>query len=315
MIKREYGYNDVYLVPNKCVVNSRSECDTSVTLGKHTFTMPVIAANMKSVVNEKTCLFLAEQGWFYVMHRFNNRLIDFINFMNKQKHIVSVSVGVNEDSYQQLKELKDAKLSMDYATVDIAHGHSPKCENMIKYLKDNFPETFVIAGNVTTPEAVHDLDKWDADAIKLLVGPGKSCITRFKTSFHRPPVSALLDCCSATQKPTIADGGIEQHGHIAIALACGAKMVMMGSLFSGYDQSSSEIIEVDGHKKCVYFGSASEHNKGKYSRVEGKKILLDYKGNMENFLIELKEDLQSSISYSGGKDLNALKNCQIVSIS
>jgi GMP reductase len=92
-------------------------------------------------------------------------------------------------------------------------------------------------------------------------------------------------------------------------------MVMAGSLFTGYDQSASEIIEIDGHKKAVYFGSASEHNKGKYNHVEGKKLLLDYKGDMNNLLVELQEDLRSSISYAGGKDISALLTCEMVSIN
>lgn len=88
-----------------------------------------------------------------------------------------------------------------------------------------------------------------------------------------------------------------------------------GSIFSGYDQSNSEKIEVNGVIKCAYYGSASEHNKKSYTRVEGKKIFLDYKGDMKNLLQEIKEDLQSSISYAGGKDLNALPNCKMISVN
>jgi GMP reductase len=124
-----------------------------------------------------------------------------------------------------------------------------------------------------------------------------------------------MDCIPEASTPVIADGGVTEHGDIAKAIACGATMVMAGSLFSGYNESASEIIEIDGHKKAIYFGSASEHNKGKHVHVEGKKLFLDYKGDMNNLLVELQEDLKSSISYAGGKDLSAFLSCEMVSIN
>jgi GMP reductase len=316
-ITREYNYSDVYLVPNKCIVNSRSECDTSVVLGGHTFSVPVIPANMPAVVNENTCKFFADNNWFYIMHRFGIDQVKFIDFMRKNGHFTSISLGVNEDTYTQLQSIKEAGLEKElhYATIDIAHCHSPKAERMIKFMKDNFPDTFLIAGNYNTPEAVVDIESWGADCTKNGIAGGKSCITRYKTKTYRPMVSCILECAEVAQKPIIADGGIEHHGDMALAIACGATMVMAGSLFSGYDQSNSEKIEIDGKIRCVYYGSASEHNKQSYTRVEGKKILLDYKGDMLNLLKEIKEDLQSSISYAGGKDLSALSTMKLICIS
>jgi GMP reductase len=133
-----------------------------------------------------------------------------------------------------------------------------------------------------------------------------------------PQLYAVYECAKAlkgTGVTVIADGGIKHTGDIAKAIACGATMVMAGSIFGGYIESASEIIEIDGHKKCVYYGSASEHNKGKYSHVEGKKLFLDFKGSMEDLLTEMQEDLRSSISYAGGKDLSALLTCELVAIN
>jgi GMP reductase len=316
-IRREYNYSDVYLVPNKCVVSSRSECDTSVIFGGRKFKTPIIAANMPSVLNQNTCKFFAENNWFYIMHRFNMNQISFIDFMRKNNHFTSISLGVNEDTYKQLKDIKEAGLERElhYATLDVAHCHSDKAADLIKYFKDNFPNSFLIAGNYNTLDALHFLESLDVDATKCGIGPGKSCITRFKTNFYRPMVSCLLEICAAAKKPVIADGGIEHHGQFSLALATGASMVMAGSIFSCYDQSASEKLEIDGHMKCIYYGSASELNKPAYTRVEGKKVFMDYKGDMKNLLIEIEEDLQSSISYAGGKNLSALLGCEMVSIN
>ena len=128
-------------------------------------------------------------------------------------------------------------------------------------------------------------------------------------------VTSVMDCCLSNVKiPIIADGGIVDHADIAKSLALGAHMVMAGGLFSGYDQSAGDVIEINGRLYKEYYGSASEHNKGEYKNVEGKKIMIDYKGNMDKLLKELKEDLQSSISYAGGKDLSSLKNVKFIKV-
>jgi GMP reductase len=315
-ICREYNYDEVFLVPRKCIVNSRSECDTKTTLGKGTFEVPIVCANMPAVVDKFTCKFFALRNWFYIMHRFGIDQIDFINFMKEANLFTSISIGVNDDSYHQLKDINDAGLSncLDYITLDIAHCHSQKAERMTKYIKDKFPDTFLIVGNYNTVDALLDIESWGADATKCGIAGGRSCITRYKTSFYRPMVSCLSECSEAAKRPIIADGGIEHHGQFALAIACGATMVMSGSLFSGYEQSASKKINIDGITKCIYYGSASEFNKQSYTRIEGKKVLIDFKGSMENLLVEIKEDLQSAISYSGGRNLSSLQSCKMISI-
>lgn len=307
-MEKEYNYEQIYLLPNKCIVNSRNECDITVTLGAKTFNSPIIAANMKSVINEKTCRFFAKQNWFYIMHRFGTDNIKFIRKMKKDNLISSISVGVNGDSYNELKQMKNENILPEFITIDIAHGWAPKMEAMIKYIKDNFPDTFVIAGNVCTSAAVKELDAWGADAIKVGIAGGKVCITKNKTGFHRPMATTILECAKATKKDIIADGGVYEHGHVAIALSLGAKMVMCGNIFAGFDQSAGNIIEINNKLYKEYYGSASENNKGNYVHIEGRKILIEYKGDMMRFINELQDDLKSSCSYAGGRDLSALLN-------
>ncbi|MGN7401847.1 GMP reductase [Cytobacillus praedii] len=310
-----FDYEDIQLIPAKCIVNSRSECDTTVKLGKHTFKLPVVPANMQTIIDEKISVYLAEKGYFYVMHRFEpEKRISFIQDMNSRGLIASISVGVKEEEYRFIQQLAEEQLVPDYITIDIAHGHSNAVIEMIKHIKKHLPESFVIAGNVGTPEAVRELEHAGADATKVGIGPGKVCITKIKTGFGTGgwQLAALRWCAKAASKPIIADGGIRTHGDIAKSVRFGATMVMIGSLFAGHEESPGETIEKDGKLYKEYFGSASEFQKGEKKNVEGKKMFVEHKGLLEDTLIEMEQDLQSSISYAGGNKLEAIRNVDYV---
>lgn len=310
-----FDYEDIQLIPNKCIVKSRKECDTTVTLGKMTFRLPVVPANMQTIIDERLAQELAQGGYFYIMHRFEpEQRIKFIKDMQAKQLFTSISVGVKEEEKQFILDLVNQQLVPDYITIDIAHGHSNAVIEMIQFLKQHLPSSFVIAGNVGTPEAVRELENAGADATKVGIGPGKVCITKIKTGFGTGgwQLSALRWCSKAARKPLIADGGIRTHGDIAKSIRFGATMVMIGSLFAGHEESPGETIKVDGKQYKEYFGSASEFQKGERKNVEGKKILTPYKGNIKDTLIEMEQDLQSSISYAGGVDVKAIQKVDYV---
>ena len=308
-----FDYEDIQLVPNKCIISSRSEADTRVTLGKHSFKLPVVPANMETIMDEDIAEQLAKNGYFYIMHRFDEvARKPFIARMHAQGLIASISVGVKDYEYAFVTSLKDD--APEFITIDIAHGHSDTVIKMIQHIKKELPETFVIAGNVGTPEAVRELENAGADATKVGIGPGKVCITKVKTGFGTGgwQLAALRWCAKAARKPIIADGGVRTHGDIAKSIRFGASMVMIGSLFAGHLESPGKLVEVDGQQFKEYYGSASEYQKGERKNVEGKKILLPVKGHLQDTLTEMEQDLQSAISYAGGRDLESLTRVDYV---
>ena len=311
-----FDYDNILLLPRKCRVESRSECDASVTLGGRSFRIPVVPANMKTVVSEPICAWLADNGYFYVMHRFDLDNVAFVQRMKARGSYASISLGVKPPDYATVDKLLALGLVPEYITIDIAHGHADSVKNMIGYLKEKMPAAFVIAGNVATPEAIIDLENWGADATKVGIGPGKVCITKLKTGFGTGgwQLSALKWCARVATKPIIADGGIREHGDIAKSIRFGATMVMIGSLLAGHEESPGQTVEVDGKLFKEYYGSASDFNKGEYKHVEGKRILEPIKGTLAETLVEMEQDVQSSISYAGGKKLMDIRKVNYVTL-
>ena len=309
-----FDYDNILLLPRKCRVESRSECDASVELGGRKFRLPVVPANMKTVVNEKICTWMAQNGYFYVMHRFDLDNVQFVREMHAKGLFASISLGVKGPDYETVSKLVAEGLTPEYITIDIAHGHAESVHKMIQTLKEKLPKSFIIAGNVGTPEAIIDLENWGADATKVGIGPGKVCITKLKTGFGTGgwQLSALKWCARVATKPIIADGGIREHGDIAKSIRFGATMIMIGSMLAGHEESPGATVEVDGKLFKEYYGSASDFNKGEYKHVEGKRILEPLKGHLANTLIEMEQDTQSSISYSGRTKLMHIRKVNYV---
>jgi GMP reductase len=184
---------------------------------------------------------------------------------------------------------------------------------MIGYLKQHLPASFVIAGNVATPEAVIDLENWGADATKVGVGPGKVCITKLKTGFGtggwqlgaqvvRARGHQAHHCRRRHPQPRRHRQEHplwRHHGDDRLAVC-------------GHEESPGKTVEVDGELFKEYYGSASDFNKGEYKHVEGKRILEPIKGKLADTLIEMEQDVQSSISYAGGTKLMDIRKVNYV---
>ena len=303
-------YKDVYLVPNLSDLSTRQEADTSIILGNHDFRVPVVPSNMKCTIDPNLAKKLSDSSYFYIMHRFNVDNVAFAESLHNydNQNIVSISVGVKDEDLKVIETLRDRRLRVDYITVDIAHGHSTLMQNTLKHIKKHLPNTFIIAGNVATKEGAKFLVSHGADAVKVGIGQGFVCTTKDKTGFTCPMFSCVQEVAEGVTVPVIADGGVRCNGDIAKALVAGAKMVMCGSVFAKCQDSPGAVVRTsDGQTYKEYYGSASAQNKGHSNNVEGITKLIDLDPiTYIDKLKEIKQDLQSAISYAGGTTLDCL---------
>jgi len=310
------SYDTVTLLPNYSSLSSRSQADTTVTLCGYKFKIPVVPANMKDVINPVMAKFFSENDYFYIYHRFGQssyedvdsdlNTVYFVKKANSEKwKLISISTGVSETSMKELMTIKALRMRVNFITIDIAHAHHENVKSTINYIKQNFPNTRLIVGNVATCEGVEYLAKLKVDVIKVGIGGGSICTTRYMTGFHIPTLQSIKYAMESIGYaiPIIADGGAKHYGDVAKALTFGATMVMSGGWFASCIDSPAKII--DGKK--VYRGSTSYESKGHRKHIEGKQIELVEGTTYEQRLIEIKESIQSSISYAGGNDLSAFR--------
>jgi len=316
-MKNKFDFEDITLIPQFSYVDSRSECDTTCEFGKFKFKLPVVPANMESIIDVSLAIKLAEEGYFYILHRFNIDEVEFVKTMKELNLVSSISIGVNDDSYRLIDYLVSKDLIPDFITIDIAHGHSIKMKKMVSYIKNKMSDVFLIGGNVCTPDAVKDLTEWGCDAIKCGIGGGSACTTYHSTGFgNRGWQANMIEWCSRESKvPIIADGSIKEHSDIVKSLVLGASMVMVGGMFAGYDESPGKLIKSDDSLFVEFWGSASSSQTGKTNRIEGIRKLIPYKEkSIFSKLNDIQESLQSAISYGGGnpKTLDCLNTVEYV---
>lgn len=452
---KAFDFKNVRLLPKECIVDSRSQVDVTTNLGNHTFKSAALPANMSTIIDENLAEWLATNGYFYVMHRFDIDPIAFTMKMQAKNLVASISLGIKEADYDYVTGFVARGITPDYITVDVAHGHSANVILMVKKLKEKLPGAYIIAGNVGTPEGALALEEAGADCIKGGIGPGcfvpgtqirtkngtkniedivlgeevlthlatyekvankfeynhheemitvngiistpqhefyvcdkkntelvnennykdfcywveaheldettqvllntdfkfveidkeeihpykgktydlevenahsynannvivhnSACLTAPNTGFGTRDwqLSAINEIAKVlTKAQLIADGGVREYGDYAKAIAFGADMVMVGGMFAGHDENPGEIIEDEhGDKFKVFFGSASEHQKGEVKHVEGKKMLVPYKGSIADTFRTIEEHLQSSVSYAGGRRLLDLRDVEYI---
>lgn len=313
-----FDYDDIILVPGKCIVKSRSEVNVETTLGGRTFALPVVPANMSTLVNEDTCVWLAERNYFYVMHRFDVDAVEFTKNLQARNLFASISLGIKQPDYDTIDRFVKEGATPEYVTVDVAHGDSEEVFKIVRELKKKLPKSYIIAGNIATAEGAMRLVEAGANAVKVGIGPGSVCTTAPNTGFgsrgwQLSAVAQVVDAVKG-QADVVADGGIRQYGDIAKSIAFGANFVMIGGMFAGHDENPGELLEIDGEFKKAFFGSASEHQKKEHKHVEGKKTFVAYKGSLETTLRIIQENLQSSVSYAGGDKLEALHGVHYIKL-
>lgn len=234
--------------------------------------------------------------------------------------LAGAAVGVTNDMMDRVKALVKAKV--DVVVVDTAHGHSLGVLEAVRKIKAEYPSLQVIAGNVATGEATLDLIKAGVDAVKVGIGPGSICTTRVVTGIGVPQITAVVNCAEVAKEydiPIIADGGIKYSGDITKAIAAGANVVMIGSLFAGTEESPGEEELYEGRRFKVYRGMGSmpamqAGSKDRYFQEDSKKLVPEgvegrvaFKGPLGDVVFQLVGGLRSGMGYIGAKDIKELQ--------
>jgi IMP dehydrogenase len=244
---------------------------------------------------------------------------------------VGAAVGVGPEGLARAAALVEA--GVDVIGVDSAHGHAEGVLQAVRQVKDAYPDMEVVAGNVATADGARALIKAGADAVKVGVGPGSICTTRVVAGVGVPQMTAILDCspvCKAEGVPLIADGGVKWSGDLTKALAGGAQVVMIGSLFAGTEESPGETILFQGRRYKIYRGMGSidamkQGSGDRYAQaeVEAEKLVpegivgrVPYRGTLAEGVHQLMGGLRAGMGYVGAADLEELQeNANFVQIT
>ena len=234
--------------------------------------------------------------------------------------LCGAGVGITANMMDRVDAL--VKAHVDVIVVDSAHGHSKNILEAVKNIKKTYPDLQVIAGNVATGEAVKALIEAGADAVKIGIGPGSICTTRVVAGIGVPQITAIMDAYKVAKEyniPIIADGGIKYSGDMTKAIAAGANVCMMGSIFAGCDESSGTFELYQGRKYKVYRGMGSlaameNGSKDRYFQEDAKKLVPEgvegrvaYKGSVEDTVFQLIGGLRSGMGYCGAPNIETLK--------
>lgn len=328
-----YSFDDVLLIPQHSNIASRSDVDISSQIGNIKLHLPILSANMDTVTEGDMAVAIGRAGGAGVLHRFTDHLS-----VQKWLHQCRdagvpriISIGLSEeDLFLATNNTK----AFDAVCLDVAHGDHVRVIEMIKEIRSRAKNLDIIAGNVATSSAAHNLIQAGANIIKVGIGPGSVCSTRVVSGHGYPQLSAIMqidemmkhlvngyDTSYNRNYSIIADGGIRYPGDIVKALAAGADAVMIGALLAGTDEAAGDRIVEDGLTYKTFRGSASyaaqkEKRQERKPRVEGVSAKVPYRGPVADTIANLEDGIRSGLSYSGASTLRELReNAQFVVVT
>lgn len=309
-------FDDVLLMPTKSEVRSRRDPSLKSLLTKNiSIETPILSANMDTVTESDMAIAMDKVGALGILHRFVS-IENQVEFVDRVKSSgaknISASIGVGDDYKERSEKL--IKAGVNIITIDIAHGHSVTMMEVMKWLKDRFPDIQLIAGNMATPDAAEDLIKAGADAIKVGIGPGSMCTTRVITGCGVPQLTAIALCSEVAHEygvPVIADGGIRTSGDMVKAFAAGASTIMLGSMLAGTIETPGEI--KNGRKQ--YRGMASKAAQVSWRggvpegmAPEGESTMVSVKGHVKDVILEVTGGIRSGMSYLNATSVSEIRD-------
>jgi IMP dehydrogenase len=302
------SYDDVLLVPNNTNIKKRAEVTTESQFGPYKLGIPIISAPMDTFSGPEMVIKLAELGAIGTLPRGDlQENLSYCKKFSKEDIPCVYCIGI-KDGFKAAKEYY--KNGAKVILIDVAHGGMKQVKTLAKEIKAKLKNVWLVAGNIVTSSQAKAYQDAGVNIARVGVGPGGLCTTRLVTGVGFPQLSAVFDTVE-TGIDVIADGGIRYYGDVAKALASGANMVMIGSMFAGTLETPGEII--DGNKKIVR-GQASKSymqdnnvNTGMHRSAEGVTKLVEAKGSVAEVIEGISGGLKSAMSYVGAKNLKELK--------
>lgn len=326
MFERSYAFSDMAIIQKENICDSRLDANVEGEVIRGIVRpIPLIAANMSTVVNADFCILLYKLGSLGFMHRAfpdNNKYIEEVAKISEICPITVASVGINEKDYFLVEQLiRHGRASV--ICIDVAHCFSKNTLIMCKHIRENYPTIRIVVGNTINPDAIEFFNDY-VDAIKVGCASGSCCETKNTSGCYKPQFSAVYDMKEKSQKygmPLISDGGVREPADFSKSIGAGASATMAGYIFARCPESAAKIIEIDGIKKKSMSGMASrlvqEKWKNKVSNdcPEGKTILIDIGESAEKLLERYSGALRSGVSYAGFDNIEDFKrNCEFLLI-
>lgn len=318
-------FKDVLIRPKRSTLSSRKEVDLTRTYKfKHSGIswtgVPIMAANMDGVgtINMVRALYKHQIFTCLVKNYDEEDIFDLVGTFGG--NYFAVSTGTSDKDFLKLRQIVNAYPEIHFICIDVANGYSEHFGDYVSKVRQTYPKHTIIAGNVVTADMTQELILRGADIIKVGIGPGSVCTTRVQTGVGYPQLSAIIECADAAHglgAHIIADGGCVCPGDVAKAFGAGADFVMLGGMLAGHDEGGGTIISENGDKpKVVFYGMSSDtamnkHNGGiaEYRSSEGRTVEIDYKGPVQNTILDLLGGLRSTCTYVGAPSLKQLSKC------
>ena len=321
-------FKDVLIRPKRSNLKSRNDVSLIRTFKfKHVKDyewsgIPIMSANMDTTGTFEMAVSLTKHKMFTCIHKYYT-LDDWIQFLYHTPDLddtiynyISITSGIGQSDLDKLDEILSKLTKIKFISLDVANGYTEHFTDIVSQVRSKYPDKVIIAGTVVTREMTEELLLKGADIIRVGIGGGSVCTTRKKTGVGYPQLSAVLECADAAHGLNghiISDGGCTCPGDFSKAFGGGADFIMSGGMFSGHEESAGKMVEQDGKQYKEFYGMSSatameKHSGGvsNYRTSEGKKVLIPYKGPVENTIKDILGGIRSTCTYVGAPELREL---------
>tara|TARA_B100001094_G_scaffold302397_1_gene329541 strand:+ start:3332 stop:4327 length:996 start_codon:yes stop_codon:yes gene_type:complete len=318
------SFSNTLIVPKFSSVNSRKQVNLNRKFefknSNNKWTgVPIIASNMDTIGTFEMEHYMSESNMMTCLHK-HYLLSDYNNhYYDAQHDNLIISTGIANDDIYKLEQIMSENKYINWICVDVANGYTNRFFDVVRYIRNMYPDKVLIAGNVVTPDATSRLFENGVDIAKIGIGPGSACATREKTGIGFPQLQAVVECSEVAKaygNYIISDGGCKCTGDIVKALGGGADFVMLGGMLAGHDETSETFNEdEDGEVLYEYYGMSSTKAMNKYNgghlgyrASEGKRIKIKSKGSIRDTLRDIKGGIKSACTYVGYDKIEELSN-------